>query len=676
MFPGRREIMFHLQDRHSISLVEQTIEFSSIEEFNDWKEKLEEKSVCNYIKVRTSNSKNGTLLELACARSGYYKKNEDSSKSRKRLWHKKTKKINGFCPSRIMLTRKSDDNLFNVAYIETHLGHDKSEQDLAYIRLPKKNRDEIARKIAAGIPYSRIRKDISKDIKTSDNATTKLMSIKNQDIRNIATSYKLKPPPKVEDASSVDSFVLECGNWVRYYKKQGVLDVRYPQLKKDDVLLIIMTPLQEQLLSEFFENDLIAMNGTREMNSQGFVLHTILVVDEYRESIPVCFAISNRYDETVIDTFLSFIKENIGIISVSNFMTDMQDAYYNSWIKVMPHPSHYFYCTRHIRDAWSENLNKIQNTGQRNVFHKKLLMTASETDRGEFNKKICHLMNDDTDDYQEFIQYFRSNYIGSLERWANCYRSLAGANTNMCVESFHTALKYWFENTNEVKQLHVGLKVLKDYLQQQMRDQKQKTADKLSSKLKAIQQHHDSINNEKDTQVIVEEISENSWLISSFQTPSDDHVEMHSITRAYPGCENCSLRCEKCDVCFHEYYCSCVDSCVNSNMCKHVHYLCSEILRNVDIEFPINIPCDYVELVYESITTAPVSSIEMKNVRNFESKKRKLLSEFEAILNMVESEEQLDMIKNTLISLTSRPQTRKAKSTKSASFHCSFNASS
>ena len=33
----------------------------------------------------------------------------------------------------------------------------------------------------------------------------------------------------------------------------------------------------------------------------------------------------------------------------------------------------------------------------------------------------------------------------------------------------------------------------------------------------------------------------------------------------------CNLICVDCDVCVHKYSCTCVDSCIKWNVCKHIH---------------------------------------------------------------------------------------------------------
>lgn len=74
---------------------------------------------------------------------------------------------------------------------------------------------------------------------------------------------------------------------------------KYENLKKDDFVLIIMTDGQKEMLQKF-GNDCVCIDGTHGLNSYGFQLITLLVLDDMREGFPTAFVISNRTDEDVL----------------------------------------------------------------------------------------------------------------------------------------------------------------------------------------------------------------------------------------------------------------------------------------------------------------------------------------------------------------------------------------
>ena len=62
-----------------------------------------------------------------------------------------------------------------------------------------------------------------------------------------------------------------------------------------------------------------------------FHLITVVVIDEYGESIPVAWILSNREDAMAINSFFTALKEACGIILLTWFMSDDADNYFNAW---------------------------------------------------------------------------------------------------------------------------------------------------------------------------------------------------------------------------------------------------------------------------------------------------------------------------------------------------------
>lgn len=64
----------------------------------------------------------------------------------------------------------------------------------------------------------------------------------------------------------------------------------------------------------------------------------------------------------------------------------------------------------------------------------------------------------------------------------------------------------------------------------------------------------------------------------AFVLPSKNSTELYYVYRDTECC-NCSLRCSDCNICIHEYYCTCIDSSIQFNMCKHIHVV-GRLLNN------------------------------------------------------------------------------------------------
>ena len=62
-----------------------------------------------------------------------------------------------------------------------------------------------------------------------------------------------------------------------------------------------------------------------------YYLITVVVIDEYGESIPVAWILSNREDAMAINSFFTVLKEACGIILPTWFMSYDEDNYFNAW---------------------------------------------------------------------------------------------------------------------------------------------------------------------------------------------------------------------------------------------------------------------------------------------------------------------------------------------------------
>ena len=66
----------------------------------------------------------------------------------------------------------------------------------------------------------------------------------------------------------------------------------------------------------------ICIDTAHGTNMYTFNLLTVIVIDEYGEGIPVAWTISNREDSLTLIQFLKAIKERVGSLSPTWFMSD------------------------------------------------------------------------------------------------------------------------------------------------------------------------------------------------------------------------------------------------------------------------------------------------------------------------------------------------------------------
>ncbi|XP_060855498.1 uncharacterized protein LOC132933200 [Metopolophium dirhodum] len=136
LFSGYALLRKHVEEYHKIVLTKEHIYFKTLNDFKEWKQKVEKENVCSYITKSTASIKNGKRTYYNCHRSGYF-----SSKSRgiKRIKSQGSNKIGSTCTSSMVVTE--DANGINVDYSSTHFGHGSN---LGRCRLTANERSMIA----------------------------------------------------------------------------------------------------------------------------------------------------------------------------------------------------------------------------------------------------------------------------------------------------------------------------------------------------------------------------------------------------------------------------------------------------------------------------------------------------------------------------------------------------
>lgn len=94
---------------------------------------------------------------------------------------------------------------------------------------------------------------------------------------------------------------------------------------------------------------------------------------------------------------------------------------------------------------------------------------------------------------------------------------------------------------------------------------------KLCTKLTDLRHRHKT-SETLNVNTVIE--TETGWAV-----PSNSSNEIYNIEEINPDCQ-CKLTCNDCLACFHQYTCSCIDSCIKWNMCKHIHLVCTYIKKN------------------------------------------------------------------------------------------------
>lgn len=629
-----------------------------------WKEKVEKTSNSSFIHEQGRNSRN-TCWVWQCHRNGNF---IPIAPRKRRSAKKGSKKINAFCPAkiRLVISQPSDNSnniclLYNVEYISTHVGHSTDVNELVHIRFDKTVQDIVAKKLAAEVPVKRIVKEIRATHSTeAQSIQNKLQLLTKQDVYNVSTLRNVNivsirnQRRCPDDIQGVESWVEENAESVLFYKKQDEL---HSLFKKEDFVLVIMKPEQIVMLQKFGSN-VVYLDGTHGA-PYDFILHTLLIIDQYEEGYPVCFLITNRNDQIALQVMFSVIKDKVGSIRPKAFMSDMQSSYINAWSAVMPVPEFILWCNYHVTNAWKNNYSKITASKEKREEIINLLKDLyKETDTNEFLQKLHKFISIEDTGTEKFIEYFFKEYASNCEKWAYAYRNHAGINTNMKLERFHHTIKYEYGKGIKIGQLQDLLHILDEFIEDKIEDASiHNLKGKVSYKERLLRKAHDKalILVEKDLVQIVEEENNLFFLVKAISNDNQFYI-VEKNSNCTCG-SDCKIQCQECKVCAHEFYCSCIENAIRSYMCKHIHLVAMFIktanlgndkkndkilflLKNINLSpqsnnNEIEIPDIFQE---ESLPEVPPDSIDNEcNELSIHINTTKLQQEFDEILTAIDT---------------------------------------
>lgn len=406
---------------------------------------------------------------------------------------------------------------------------------------------------------------------TEGNPIQRIHLLEKKDLYNIKRDFSINCPTKLHknDANSIDLWVNEINatktNCILYYKKQGVQEEGFAE---NDLILIFMTEFQQEQLM-VYGGDKIFLYGTRGPNSYSH-LFTVVVVDNFGAAMPAAFCISNRADTELLTMFFKSLKNKVGMVTTTTFMSD-EAAFYDAWSSVMGPVKNHLLCTWHVQKDWSQNVNKINNKEKKSLVLKTLKVLQSETEEAKFIQGVSQFTQDllNDEDTKVFGEYFIKTYSNRVKLWAYCYRKYLSIN-NTNLEVLHKKLKSTYLEYRKCKRLDKCINALLDLIRDvQFGALGRISKQKLPYKLILIREGHKKSLKMNDSCIKV--LEDNKWEITTTRTT----YVIEKLTDTCPS--NCSLKCSLCNICIHMFKCSCVDNIIHLNICKHIHKVSQKI---------------------------------------------------------------------------------------------------
>ncbi|XP_028140086.2 uncharacterized protein LOC114334248 [Diabrotica virgifera virgifera] len=292
----------HLEEHHQISIELVTLEFSSKQEYETWKDM--QKIETSYIISRVRKATEHKILYYECNRSdtsGYKPNNKiRAEKSGGSI------KIKGVCPSRL-ICKLRDQGEVSVRYWKTHAGH---KEELRAMRLSKAQEKMVVEKLMSGAPPSRILEDLRK---LETQQLGRLAVLKRKDLANLRRKYNIH---KKRDQNDMVATAFKVQEWNASSK-----NYTFVFKKEDDAAtclgeISIIQPSHEEEINEFVrgkleQTDLIEGKTKRSLQLENLTNKTIDLIDEMEDLDDESF--TKLYDQfmTAIQIIKCKAEENL-----------------------------------------------------------------------------------------------------------------------------------------------------------------------------------------------------------------------------------------------------------------------------------------------------------------------------------------------------------------------------
>uniref|UniRef100_T1J170 C2H2-type domain-containing protein n=1 Tax=Strigamia maritima TaxID=126957 RepID=T1J170_STRMM len=565
-FTNYKKLHSHMKSQHNLKLNIQKHVFQTVEEFQEWKVKIEQETKSQYVKQNgTKKCGNFETLRYYCNRSGFYK---PTGHQKRQLKKQGSNKINCCCPSMIKAIINSKTNATEVEYVVNHVGH---IQELDHLFLTKSERQWIAHKLEQGVDISNIL-DTVRGTQSGDKNRLHLLTRK--DVLNInKTTVKSKHKVNIDDwFNSIDKNNPE--KVVLFYKPQDAVTETFPQLESDDFVLMLMNEYQADVFRQF-AGQTVSISTVQGKYLYGVHMTVVTVMDADHSAVPVAFMFSSRVDEDTLRAFFIVLQTEIGSISTQIFVSDDDDDYLTAWRSVMGDVEHNLLSSWSVDRGWERNLPKIK--ARKLKAYKLLRKLMNETNEQIFLDLLAKTVEQLNADLhlKEFAQFFDINYANRPREWANCYRIQYGLTGTKHLETIHKTLKQLYLQGKKVRSLSKTIEVLMEFLRDYYLNKMLvcNGDENLAKMMVKLEERHETCVHLQSHQLF--QHSDEKW------TWKSETEEECTVVVAKKDCL-CNVKCNSCNQCVHNFTCTCLDSVLFWNMCRHIHLLCLSVRVNVD----------------------------------------------------------------------------------------------
>ena len=573
IFPGCTEIFYHkskmvehLKEKHRIVVNTITKDFSSMEEFYDWKE-IEEST--NFVwfpkKDERKLPNNVTYSSFVCQCNGF----KQDSKLKHSSLKRKMVKRNIICPARMLVKFNPAEasQIVRVKYIKSH-NHEISCDDIKNKPIPSKMKTEITAKLLDNKSVEEVISELHQEAVNSPSSSAQKVFIEKHKIKYL--QQKLNLPLKRPDKTAVSiekrlkAITSEDYNPLLLYKLSTESENTDAKVDNSSFVIAIQTKEQNQLFQKY-ASGIVLLELASPTPFIPYYILTIKVLDEMEQAYNVGHLISTIKDEEVAVAFFTEIKSRCGEanIEINLVMTTLDVYAVEPFQSVFGRNIQFIYSKWHFHKLlFSKLLADCPNEEElRHQVYFTLVALIEQREIENFKVIASDFFHSYKTKCLSVVTFMAELYLSQPEKWALCFRN---PEYHHCDSFMHinTTLQMVKASLGSVKDqlaMNTLLHALLDvdqlvYLKQMCR---QKLAEVIpSSHVISLSIHDSDLSKVSDTQ----------WLVS--------HNETYEVNWNSEGCpeEFCAIRCLDLlcfGLCQHMYSCNCRIEVFD--ICPHIH---------------------------------------------------------------------------------------------------------
>lgn len=417
----------------------------------------------------------------------------------------------------------------------------------------------IPAKLVQGEPIVKIVTDARKK---KGEKLSRMNLLKKRDVYNIKSKVNYLEKETDHDGLIIDSWVkkMDSGdpskNPVIFYN---------PLDDKHNYFLVLIHSIQKIIYSLVHDGSIVYIKTKKGKPNVDFNLIGLSILTENGEGYPVAFCVSNRTDYLTIYNFFKIVCNTLGTIHAQIFISDNICHYYTAWKNVMGECENRLLCTFDIDVIWEQKLAELKCPIEKHeLASTRLKNLLKETDSDMFESELVEMLNswNEDSDLKPFVKFFYKFYGKRPCEWANCYR--IHTNTKESLNNYLEPLNNDLETIYQkgISDVYQSLNLLFELVRNECLFHLMKwDGDILNEKLKEVLASH------KEFEKSVTEIQckGSEWTVLD---SNSDFV----VNKLDNECEKeCGIVCENCNICIHDYNCSCNDYVIGFNICRHIH---------------------------------------------------------------------------------------------------------